>query len=155
MHGRFWRWLGLGLVVSSCAPTTPLPSPGGPVADVTDVVVDGNLFSVTLRSDDTGCDQYADWWEVLDATDGTLLGRRILGHSHTLLNGSGNPFTRSADIVVDGDTELVIRGHMNPNGYGGQIMGGSVANGFRIVDVDPTFASGVDEVAPLPTGCAF
>ena len=54
-------------------------------ADITAVKAsgsDGNYqFSVTIKSPDTGCDQYADWWEVIDE-DGNLLYRRILMHSH-------------------------------------------------------------------------
>jgi hypothetical protein len=47
-------------------------------------------FQATVSSPDTGCEQYADWWEVL--TDkGELLYRRVLLHSHV----SEQPFHRS------------------------------------------------------------
>ena len=41
-------------------------------------------FYVTLSSDETGCEQYANWWEILDE-NGSLLYRRILIHSHPIL----------------------------------------------------------------------
>ena len=46
-------------------------------------------FEVKVSSPDTGCDQYADWWEVL-SEDGQLIHRRVLLHSHV----GGQPFTR-------------------------------------------------------------
>ncbi len=113
---------------------------------------EGNYtFSVTLSSPDTGCDQYADWWEVLDA-DGSLLYRRILAHSHV----NEQPFTRSGGSVsIQEDTEVYVRGHMNTTGYGTKVMKGSVSNGFQTVDAAAGFASDLADQQPLPDNCAF
>ena len=51
-------------------------------------------FDVGVRSPDTGCDQYADWWEVI-GQDGRLLYRRVLSHSHV----GEQPFARSGEPV--------------------------------------------------------
>ena len=63
--------------------SAPEPESGGDehVADVTSVRVSGEpnayTFAVTVRSPDTGCDRYANWWEVV-AEDESLVYRRIL-----------------------------------------------------------------------------
>lgn len=55
-------------------------------ADVVDVKVTREpagtyRFDVTVSSDDTGWDKYADRWDVV-APDGTVLGTRVLAHPH-------------------------------------------------------------------------
>jgi len=76
-------------------------------ANVTAVTTNGNegayRFSVTLKSTETGCEQYADWWEVL-SEEGELLYRRILVHSHP----DTQPFTRSGGKVNIGGQVIVI-----------------------------------------------
>ncbi len=125
-------------------------------ADVTSVSFSGSAgsynASVTLASPDTGCERYADWWEVVTPT-GELLYRRILTHSHV----NEQPFTRSGGPVdVDADQEIIVRAHMHPSGYGGQAMRGSVNAGFVVDgDIDAAFAPGLASAEPLPTGCAF
>jgi len=132
--------------------------PWVPTANVIGVVVTGNAgsyrFAVTLRSDDTGCEQYANWWEVLSA-DGELIHRRILGHSHV----EEQPFTRSSGpITVEADVALIVRAYMHregDDGYGGTEYRGSAAEGFVLSDTLVTGASGVEDAEPQPSGCAF
>jgi hypothetical protein len=135
----------------------PLDTKNGP-AKVENVTVSGTegkySFAVTLKSPDTGCDQYANWWEVISADGATLLYRRILAHSHV----SEQPFTRSGGTVdIDASTEVIVRAHMHPGGYGeGKIaMIGSVANGFAAYEVDKEFGKDVEKADPQPNGCAF
>ena len=73
-------------------------------------------FDVTIRSDDTGWEKYADRWEIL-APDGTILGTRTLLHPHE----TEQPFTRSLSGVVipAGIGEVTIRAHDKVEGYGG------------------------------------
>jgi len=63
---------------------------------------------------DTGWDDYADGWEVVDA-DGNQLGIRPLAHPHV----NEQPFTRSqSGIVISDDvTEVYIRVRDNVNGW--------------------------------------
>ena len=124
-------------------------------ADVQDVTVRGKsgayTFSVKLKSTETGCEQYADWWEVL-SVKGELLYRRILVHSHP----DTQPFTRSGGKVVVKESDLVyVRGHMNKVGYVGNVFKGSVKEGFAMVTKVPDFDKNVEKQKPLPNGCAF
>jgi len=124
-------------------------------ANVLSVTVTGEpstyQFNVEVASPDTGCDQYADWWEVL-SEKGELIYRRVLLHSHV----SEQPFIRSGGPVEIEPSEIVfIRAHMNAGGYGGQVLKGSVASGFTVVEVNTGFAAEVEAMDPLPDGCAF
>ena len=127
-------------------------------AVVTHVVVTGGegsyTFSVTLESPDTGCNQYADWWEVISADGTTLIYRRILAHSHV----SEQPFIRSGGVVaIAANQEVIVRGHMNPMGYGAGVntMKGTVVGGFQTFEVAADFAATLEKAAPQPSGCAF
>jgi hypothetical protein len=74
-------------------------------------------FSVTVKSDDTGWDKYADKWEVL-TMDGVVLGTRVLAHPHE----DEQPFTReqSGIKIPEGVTEVLIRAHDKVEGFGGK-----------------------------------
>jgi len=108
-------------------------------------------FSVGIKSPDTGCGQYADWWEVISET-GELIYRRILAHSHV----NEQPFTRSGGTVAIGKDQVVfVRAHMNNSGYGTQVFKGSVSAGFSAATTEADFAVNLATIAPLPNGCAF
>ncbi|GAB4535735.1 MAG: hypothetical protein Tsb0020_50840 [Haliangiales bacterium] len=130
-------------------------------ADVVGVSVSGAAgayqLSVTLRSPDTGCARYADWWEVVSPA-GELLYRRILAHSHV----DEQPFTRSGGpAAVAADAEVIVRAHLHDDagegsGYGGVAWRGTPAGGFGPdPSVDAGFAAALESAAPTPSGCAF
>lgn len=108
-------------------------------------------FNVTLKSPDKGCNQYANWWEIV-SLEGDLVYRRILAHSHV----NEQPFTRSGGkVAIKKDTEVIIRAHMNTSSYGQEAMQGSVEEGFTSVTLEKDFALHLEKQAPLPQGCAF
>lgn len=72
-------------------------------------------FDVTLHHDDDGEEGYANWWQV-ERLDRTRLGRRELLHAR-----SQQPFTRSERIEIPDEVDcVVVRGHDQTHGYGGQ-----------------------------------
>jgi hypothetical protein len=126
-----------------------------PAADVIGVRASGSpgayQFNVTIKSPDTGCQQYADWWEVV-SEDGKLLYRRVLLHSHV----DEQPFTRSGGPVpIKPETVVWIRAHMNNTGYGSVAFKGSVKGGFARAETPANFAAGLAKQPPLPEGCDF
>jgi hypothetical protein len=81
-------------------------------------------FDVTLYHDDDGEEGYANWWQV-ETPAGEQLGRRDLAHPHGTTR-----FTRSAAVEVPDDLDcVVVRGHDQTHGYGGQAMVVSVNSG--------------------------
>ena len=149
------------LKAPTMSPTaSPSATPSAAVADVRAVSVSGEpnayQFSVEIQSPDLGCEQYADWWEVL-SVDGELLYRRILTHSHV----EEQPFVRSGGPVpIAPDTTVWVRAHMHTGGYGGVAFKGSVESGFQAADYAPDFALDAAETPPLPDRdlarrCAF
>lgn len=108
-------------------------------------------FSVGISSPDTGCAQYANWWEVI-TEDGTLIYRRILAHSHV----NEQPFVRSGGTVsIAANQVVIVRAHMNTSGYSTTVYKGSVLNGFTEDTLAPDFANQLATQEPLPTSCAF
>lgn len=137
-----------------------------PYANVTGVAVTGDpgaySFAVTVESADIDCSQYADFWEVVRES-GALVYRRILEHSHTDDNGTtdadapGNTFTRSGGPVeVLADETVIVRAHMNTDGYNGRAMRGTAAATFvDAPDVDEDFAADIEDDEPQPGECLF
>lgn len=124
-------------------------------AEVTKVEVQGSsgqyTFTVTVKSPDTGCDQYADWWEVL-SLDRTLHYRRVLLHSHV----TEQPFTRSGGpVAISPADQVYVRAHMNNTGYGSMVMKGSPEAGFTPIEIDSDFALHLAQEEPLPVDCDF
>ena len=108
-------------------------------------------FTVTLKSPDTGCDQYADWWEVIDL-EGNLIYRRILAHSHV----NEQPFTRSGGkVAISATTKVIIRAHMNNSGYLPQVLRGTITDGFISEKFDVEKFTSVATTGDLPSGCDF
>ena len=108
-------------------------------------------FNVEVKSPDTGCDQYANWWEVV-SPEGELLYRRILGHSHV----NEQPFKRSGGPVpVSAMDSVIVRAHMNNLGYGIIVQTGSVHNGFQRDTINEEFASNLESAEPQPGTCPF
>ncbi len=125
------------------------------IAKIVSVSTTGNEnnynFSVGISSPDKGCNQYANWWEVI-TEDGTLIYRRILGHSHV----NEQPFVRSGGKVnIKKDQVVIVRVHMNNSGYSVNTFKGSVNNGFTTFETVVNFANNLENQNPLPTGCAF
>ncbi|MGK7909775.1 MAG: hypothetical protein AB4040_21420 [Synechococcus sp.] len=120
-------------------------------AKVLGVTTSGTSFSVTISSPDTGCDRYADWWEVI-TPEGKLLYRRVLLHSHV----NEQPFTRSGGPVdVAGNEPLIVRIHMHPDGYSPHAFSGSIDDGFSAIALEADFALQLADQPPLPKSCAF
>ena len=83
-------------------------------------------FDVTLIHADDDESGYADWWQV-EALDGILIGRKELAHAH------GNAaFTRSHFITVPAGIDyVVVRGHDQIHGYGGQAIVLELSTGIQ------------------------
>jgi len=131
------------------------PNQSGEKAAVVSVTTSGNenayTFSIGVLSPDTGCSQYANWWEVV-SENGDLIYRRILGHSHV----NEQPFIRSGGSVsISKDQVVIVRAHMNTSGYGNKTFKGSVSGGFVAFETTPNFAIDLATQDPLSSGCAF
>ncbi len=93
------------------------PAVAGPV-DIVDVTATQSgetwRFNVTVAHADTGWDDYADGWRVLDA-DGNELGLRVLAHPHV----NEQPFTRSlSGVVIPAGIDVVfVQGRDTTDGW--------------------------------------
>ena len=155
----------LMLILSGCSsiskseilptqPTTAMTE-NNSVAKVTAVEATGNpnnyTFAVTVNSPDTGCDRYADWWEVV-TTEGELIYRRVLLHSHV----DEQPFRRTGgSVAIQPQQQVIVRVHMSSDGYSSLAQQGSVESDFEPVTLPDKFATNLEDVEPLPQGCAF
>lgn len=156
--------LALTITISGCSrvsnsqtpsPETAMSTKENSTAKVTEVSATGEAnsytFAVTVSSPDTGCDQYADWWEVV-TPEGELVYRRVLLHSHV----DEQPFRRTGGTVaVQPQQEIIVRVHMSSTGYSPLAQQGSVASGFTTVTLATDFADNLATVEPLPENCAF
>ena len=124
------------------------------IAEVTKVEATGQpnnyTFSVTIDSPDTGCDRYADWWEVI-TPQGELIYRRVLLHSHV----DEQPFTRRGVVAIQPEDDVIVRVHMFSDGYSPQAQQGSIQSGFIKVTLPQEGANNLKSVEPLPKNCAF
>ena len=125
------------------------------IAKVTEVEATGSsnnyTFAVTVSSPDTGCDRYADWWEVI-TPEGELLYRRVLLHSHV----DEQPFTRTGGTVdITPEQEVIVRVHMSDSGYSSNARQGNIQSGFTATTLESDFAANLESVEPLPQNCAF
>ncbi|MCB0666917.1 MAG: hypothetical protein KDC80_13875 [Saprospiraceae bacterium] len=156
-----WSVVLVSIILSACPVKNEIDREqdagptGSQAAEVLSLDISGTegnyTFNVEVKSPDTGCDQYADWWEVL-TPDTVLIYRRILTHSHV----SEQPFKRSGGPVpVKADDQLIIRAHMNNLGYGKQGLQGSAASGFEQMELSSGFGIHLSEQEPLPGDCGF
>ncbi len=66
--------------------------------------------AVTLLSEDSGWDYYADGWQVIDAQTNVVYGERSLAHPHT----TEQPFTRSTTLNIPSNiTEVKVVAKMS------------------------------------------
>lgn len=68
-HSDLPLLISMGVLLIACRSESQTIENNQITADVTSVIISGEdsqyQFMVTISSPDTGCEQYADWWEVL------------------------------------------------------------------------------------------
>ncbi len=138
---------------SAASDDTPNSETTDEKAAVVSVSVSGDentyTFSVGVQSPDLGCQQFANWWEII-TEDGNLIYRRLLNHSHI----GEQPFIRSGGSVnISSDQVVIVRAHMNSSGYGVVTYKGSVANGFENFTTADDFAAALANEQPLSDRC--
>jgi hypothetical protein len=109
----------------------------------------GYEFSVTIRSADTDCRRYTDWWEIVGA-DGKLLYRQTFTQPHT----NEQPFTSTGKAVPIAPNQVVwVRAHLHGHGYGTAAATGSVRDGFIPSFLPADFAAELEQRPPQPGKC--
>lgn len=88
-------------------------------AELTHESGDEYTIAVTVSSPYDTPERYADGWRVM-TTDGDVLAEHDLAHDHA----NEQPFTRSrGPFVIPSDMqEVVVEGHDQANGYGGETV---------------------------------
>lgn len=88
-------------------------------AELTHESGDEYTIAVTVSSPYDTPERYADGWRVM-TTDGEVLAEHDLAHDHA----NEQPFTRSrGPFVIPSDMqEVVVEGHDQANGYGGETV---------------------------------
>jgi len=111
----------LALIPFTLALLTPPAFADDPVIEKISAVQSGGTwrFDVTLSHPDTGWDDYADGWRVLDM-QGNELGIRVLHHPHV----NEQPFTRSlSGVQIPGSaTQVQIQARSNVDGWGAETV---------------------------------
>ncbi|MEL6496638.1 MAG: hypothetical protein AAFQ41_16180 [Cyanobacteria bacterium J06623_7] len=153
-------FIAISIILGGCTASLSTSNPASVVASsstakVSQVKATGEpndyTFAVTIISPDTGCNRYADWWEVI-TPDGELLYRRVLLHSHV----DEQPFTRTGGIVnISATQPVIVRVHMSDSGYSEIAQQGSVRDGFTEVTLPTDLAPALANQKPLPGNCAF
>ena len=105
---------------------------------------------VSLHSPDQGCEQYADWWEVL-SEDSELLYRKVFEKSHE----DEQPFSSSGGTIkIKEDQVVIVRADLHTNGYQArQAWKGTVKKGFKFIRLSENFAANVAKEEPQPPDC--
>jgi hypothetical protein len=141
--------LALGTIVVSGGPSGAASGDAKVTAVTTTGSAGAYTFDVTIASNDTGCDHYVDWWEVVDE-NGALVYRRILLHDHA----DEQPFTRDGGPAkVRPDQVVTVRAHVNTSGYAAAAMRGSVQAGFKAIQLPAGYAAALAKEKPLPDVC--
>lgn len=88
-------------------------------AELTHESVDEYTIAVMVSSPYDTPERYADGWRVM-TTDGDVLAEHDLAHDHA----NEQPFTRSRGpfVIPSGMQEVVVEGHDQANGYGGETV---------------------------------
>ena len=117
-------------------------------------------FKVNLYGPTKRCQQYVDWWEILNE-DQELKDRRFFNHGHI----DQQPFPDTSNpIQVEQDQTLIIRAHLHnesepsqnaeKTGYEArQAWKGTIKKGFKMIRLPDNFATNLAKADPQPKPC--